>query len=40
MGSITTILNGLLAAIANGDIDLTAIISGLMNSSAQQETPQ
>ncbi|PTR32422.1 hypothetical protein C8K36_1011475 [Rhodococcus sp. OK519] len=37
MGSVSSILSGLIGAITNGDIDITALLSGLLNSSAEQQ---
>ncbi|MGF7124272.1 hypothetical protein [Rhodococcus sp. AG1013] len=37
MGSISTILGGLMNAITNGDIDIAALLSGLLSGSAEQQ---
>lgn len=37
MGSVSTILSGLINAITNGDIDITALLSSLLGGSSEQQ---
>ncbi|MFC9518314.1 hypothetical protein ACFTSD_21495 [Nocardiaceae bacterium NPDC056970] len=39
MGSISEILPGLISALSSGDLDITALLGGLLGGSSEQQQP-